>query len=75
MEPDVNSVEVHLQLSHNGHPVDGVLVGAGSLWPICVVPSKDQLGVPVHEAPECGTQLGLISFPYKYRVDRPPTGH
>jgi hypothetical protein len=39
MKPDVNSVEVHLQPSHNGHPVDGVLVGAGSLWPICVVPS------------------------------------
>jgi hypothetical protein len=41
MEPDVNSVEVHLQLSHNGHPVDAVLVGVGSLWPICVVQSKD----------------------------------
>ncbi len=28
----INSVEVHPQLSNNGHPVDGVLVGAGSLW-------------------------------------------
>jgi hypothetical protein len=56
MKRDVNSLEVHLQLSHNGHPVDGVLVGAGSLWPICVVPSGDQLA----------TQLGLIFCPYKY---------
>jgi hypothetical protein len=23
----------HPELSNNGHPVDGVLVGAGSLWP------------------------------------------
>jgi hypothetical protein len=28
-----NSVEYHPQLSHNRHPVDGALVGAGSLWP------------------------------------------
>jgi hypothetical protein len=28
-----NSVEDHPQLSHNSHPVDGALVGAGSLWP------------------------------------------
>jgi len=26
-------VEVHPQVSNNGHPVDGVLVGAGSPWP------------------------------------------
>ncbi len=30
---NINSVEVHPQLSNNGHPVDGALVGAGSLWP------------------------------------------
>jgi len=29
MKPNINSVEVHPQLSNNGHPVDGVLVGAG----------------------------------------------
>jgi hypothetical protein len=29
MKPNINSVEVHLQLSNNGHPVDGALVGAG----------------------------------------------
>jgi hypothetical protein len=28
-----NSVEVHPQLSHNPHPLDGALVGAGSQWP------------------------------------------
>jgi len=33
VKPNINSVEVHPQLSNNGHPVDGVLVGAGSLWP------------------------------------------
>jgi len=27
-----NSVEDHPQLSHNRHPMDGALVGAGSLW-------------------------------------------
>jgi hypothetical protein len=32
-KPKINSVEVHSQLSNNRHPVDGVLVGAGSLWP------------------------------------------
>jgi hypothetical protein len=29
MKPNINSVEVHPQLSNNHHPVDGVLVGAG----------------------------------------------
>ncbi len=33
VKPNINSVEVHPQLSNNGHPVDDVLVGAGSLWP------------------------------------------
>jgi len=34
VKPNINSVEeVHLQLSNNGHPLDGALVGAGSLWP------------------------------------------
>jgi hypothetical protein len=31
-KPKINSVEVHPEVSNNGHPVDGVLVGAGSLW-------------------------------------------
>jgi hypothetical protein len=34
MKPGSNSVENHPQLSHNRHPVDGALVGAGSLWGI-----------------------------------------
>jgi hypothetical protein len=32
MKPGSNSVDVHPQLSQNGHPVDGALVCAGSLW-------------------------------------------
>jgi len=31
MRPGSNSVEIHPQLTHNQHPVDGALVGAGSL--------------------------------------------
>jgi hypothetical protein len=30
VKPDINSVEVHPKLIYNIHPVDGVLVGAGS---------------------------------------------
>jgi len=34
VKPKAKSVEVHPQLSNNGHPVDAGLVGAaGSLWP------------------------------------------
>jgi hypothetical protein len=32
VKPNTNSVEIHPQLSNNEHPVDGLLVGAGSLW-------------------------------------------
>jgi hypothetical protein len=32
VEPNSNPIEVHPQLSNNGHPVDGALVGLGSLW-------------------------------------------
>jgi hypothetical protein len=32
MKPNVNSVEIHPQLSNNGHPMDGVPMGVGSLW-------------------------------------------
>ncbi len=31
VKSNINSVEVYPQLSNNGHPVDGALVGAGSL--------------------------------------------
>jgi len=33
VKPNINSVKVHPQLCNNRHPVDGVLVSAGSLWP------------------------------------------
>jgi hypothetical protein len=33
VKPDINSVEVHPQLSNKGHPVDSEVLGAGSLWP------------------------------------------
>jgi hypothetical protein len=36
-KPNINSVEVHPQLRNNRHPVDGALVGPGSLWPIFYV--------------------------------------
>jgi hypothetical protein len=31
VKPNINSVGVHPQLSNNGHPVDGALLGVGSL--------------------------------------------
>jgi hypothetical protein len=33
VKPNIIAVEVHPQLSNNRHPMDGALVGAGSLWP------------------------------------------
>ncbi len=36
VEPNINSVEIHPQLSNDEHPVDDILAGAGSLWPILV---------------------------------------
>ncbi len=33
VKQNINSVEVHAQLSNNRHPVDGALVGAGLLCP------------------------------------------
>jgi hypothetical protein len=41
VKPDMNSIEVHPQQSHIRHPVHGVVVGAGSLWPfIGTVPTR-----------------------------------
>jgi len=34
MNPNINLVEIHPQLNNNRHPMDGVLVGIGSLWPL-----------------------------------------
>jgi len=33
VKPNINLVDIHAQLSNNGHPMDGALVGARSLWP------------------------------------------
>jgi hypothetical protein len=45
LKPNINSVEVHPQLSNNEHPVDDVLVGADSLWPLwaCLHPYHQNL--------------------------------
>jgi hypothetical protein len=45
VKPNINSVEVHPQLNNNRHPVDGVLVGAGSMWPTqhCLGPPQSLL--------------------------------
>jgi hypothetical protein len=48
VKPNINSVEIHSQLSNNSHPVDGALVGAGSLW-LLVRPLND--GVTRMQAP------------------------
>jgi hypothetical protein len=34
VKPYTNSVEVHPQLNNNRHPMDDLLVGVGSLWPM-----------------------------------------
>jgi hypothetical protein len=39
VKPNINSVEVHPQLSNNRHPVDDALVGAGSMSPNLVTKS------------------------------------
>ncbi len=31
-KPNITSIEAHPQLSSDGHLVDGVLMGASSLW-------------------------------------------
>jgi hypothetical protein len=33
VKPNKNSIEIHPQLSNKMHPMDGELVGVGSLWP------------------------------------------
>jgi hypothetical protein len=56
MRPGSNSVEIHPQLTHNQHPVDAALVGAGSLWPPSALEhplKRDQLSV--------GFFIGVIS--------------
>jgi hypothetical protein len=43
VKPNINSVEVHPQLSNNRHLVDGALVGASSLYAHLLATCK-QLG-------------------------------
>jgi len=49
VKPNINSVEVHPQLSNIGYPVDDALVGAGSVWPpvqtsiLTIIESVDRL--------------------------------
>jgi hypothetical protein len=71
VKPEINSVEVHPQLSHKGHPVDGVLVGAGSVYPNGMdhsTPEEDEPGlgraiVPLGYSKFCpGLLHSIISF-------------
>ncbi len=39
VKPNINSVEIHPQLSNKGHPVDG----AGSLWAVGLICPLNQL--------------------------------
>jgi len=34
MKSNINSIEIHPQLSNKMHPEDGALVGDGLLWPL-----------------------------------------
>jgi hypothetical protein len=43
VKPNINSVEIHPQLSNKGHPVDGAVVGAGSLWRVGLICPFNQL--------------------------------
>jgi hypothetical protein len=72
VKPDINSVNVHPQLSHNRHPVDGVLVGVGSLRPLASGPLALEhlerwlvsiFGFPVFKWLFCiGPQIGKLNF-------------
>jgi len=38
VKPNMNWVMIHPQVSNDRHPMDGVLVGAGSLWLVILNP-------------------------------------
>jgi hypothetical protein len=63
---NINSVEVHPQLSNNGHPVDDALVGAaGSLW-LNMVTSSIMVAFSLyktHVAAASSKQSPLVSLP------------
>jgi hypothetical protein len=52
VKPNINSVEIHPQLSNNGHPVDDALVGAGSLWPSLTTNGKSVVNLAISEKPK-----------------------
>jgi hypothetical protein len=52
VKPNINSVEIHPQLSNNGHPVDDALVGAGSLWPSLTTNGKPVMNLAISEKPK-----------------------
>jgi hypothetical protein len=56
VKPNINSVEVHPQLSNTGHPVDGALVGAGSLG------LERVLCVGIHVKQTCMSSTGHCNF-------------
>jgi hypothetical protein len=51
VKSNINSVEVHLQLSNNGHPLDSALMGAGSF----------RLHARILAI--CSNIFGIVSFP------------
>jgi len=62
MKPNGNSVEDHSQLSHNRHPVDGALVGAGSLWPCLLSQSEPAFAPEPHLGGFCILLLIYYTF-------------
>jgi hypothetical protein len=55
VEPNINSIEVHPQPSNNRYPVDGALVGTGSVW------ASTPTSV---EAPYAYLMLSSVKAPY-----------
>jgi len=71
VKPNINSVEVHPQLSNKGHPVDGVLVSAGLVAPCPQVANSSVktpyyvpkiLPMPVALAKNCDQHLWKEKF-------------
>jgi hypothetical protein len=50
VKPNINSGEVHSEPCINGHPADGALVGAGSLWPNPERKGKEGIQRPMSKA-------------------------
>jgi len=68
VKSNINAVEVHPQLSNNGHLVDGALVGAGSLWPYCAI----KLSLTIHITPLTLLKISIdvaasLLYPYCFK--------